>query len=155
MNCNWENHELPDANGNRRVRCTVCGYVSRTSMAWPFSKIYRPCDGESPREISEPPPTHGPGTALKSILSELGIKPTASCGCDAMVAKMNQWGAEGCEANREEILAHLRTAYDSASTLTAIRAGLNSLRGYPKTLDGLLTLAIERARQNQPAIPPT
>jgi hypothetical protein len=146
MNCVWENHDTPDANGNRRVRCTVCGYVTRTSTAWPFSKIYRSCDGQSPKEISDPATTYGPGTELKQLLhDELGIQPTASCGCDAMVAKMNAWGVEGCRANREEILAHLQSAYDSASTLTAIRAGLNSLRGYPKTLAGLLDLAIARA----------
>jgi hypothetical protein len=67
------------------------------------------------------------------------------------VAKMNQWGPDGCETHRAEILEHLQTAYDSASTLTAIRAGLNSLRGYPKTLAGLLDLAIENARKKLPA----
>lgn len=149
MNCSWKDYEPPDVNGNRRVRCVVCGYVTRTSMAWPFSKIYRECNGESPKELIAPVhalSTYGPGTELKSILSELGIKPTASCGCEAMIAKMNQWGADGCEAHREEILAHLQSAYNSADLATKLRAGANALmQGIPMTTSGLLDLAITRA----------
>jgi len=64
--------------------------------------------------------------------------------------EMNRRGVQGCIDTKPEVMGWLKEAYDEASTLTAIRAGLNSLRGYPKTLAGLLDLAIENARRLSP-----
>jgi hypothetical protein len=88
----------------------------------------------------------GPGTQLKLLLLSLGITPTASCDCEAMANKMDLWGPDGCRLRAAEIVAHLRQAYDEASVLTTIRAGANAVaQGLPKSLKGLLDLAIERA----------
>ena len=62
-----------------------------------------------------------------------------------MIAKMNR-GPEWCRNNRQEILAHLQSAYDSASLLTKGIAYVNAKRlGYPLTLGELIDLAIDRA----------
>jgi len=123
-------------------KCPVCGYSPRRKYATPPRHL---C-GNSPQRPVTASPTHGPGTTLKSILSELGIKPTANCGCDAMVAKMNQWGADGCRLHREEILTHLHQAYNVSNILTKLKAGILALgQGLPLTLEGLLDEAIQRA----------
>jgi len=129
--------------------CPTCGHVTLKPYATPprrNCKFPQPHSGTNHTHTPlPPPPTNGPGTAIKSILSELGIQPTASCGCDAMVAKMNVWGPD-CNDHREEIEAHLRTAYDSADLATKLRAGANAIaQGKPLTISGLLDLAIERS----------
>jgi hypothetical protein len=92
-----------------------------------------------------PPPIEGPGTELKKILAELSITQTAACQCEAMVSQMNVWGPD-CREHCEEILTHLREAYDQASILTKLRAWGNAkMQGKPLTVEGLLDLAIERA----------
>ena len=93
-------------------------------------------------------PNAGPGTELKKILSELGITSQKCPGyCQEWIDRMNTWGVEGCRAHRGEIMAHLNEAYATADLATKIEAlGLAVLKGLPKTLAGLLDLAIERAR---------
>lgn len=57
---------------------------------------------------ASPPPTGGPGTELKAILASVGIVPKLNCGCEAMARRMDDWGPQGCRANRQEIVAFLR-----------------------------------------------
>jgi len=131
-----------DEQGKRRVICDVCGAKWHTH--WPLENIHHHCSSNAT----------GPGTALKSILAELGIKPTASCGCEAFASRMNIWGPEGCLEHREEIETHLRAAYDSADLATKLRAGVNAIaQGKPLTLAGLLDLAIQRGSESNPSTP--
>jgi hypothetical protein len=101
--------------------------------------------------LSNDPPKFltGPGTELKKILIDLGITSNNTCGCDAFVTKMNHWGVDGCIAHRIEILNHLSEQYKEATFSTKIQAAIYSLRGYPKTLTGLLDLAIENSRNSE------
>jgi hypothetical protein len=100
--------------------------------------------GEAVSSRQLPP---GPGTHLAAILRELGIPKTAGCGCDEMLAKMNQWGPDGCGAHRAEILTHLQSAYAHATLATKATAlGAALWHGYPLTLSGILDLAIDRSR---------
>lgn len=47
---------------------------------------------------------------MMQLTAELGI--TRHCpSCRRMAQQMNEWGAEGCHANRDAILTHLRSAY--------------------------------------------
>jgi len=88
----------------------------------------------------------GPGSHLHAILAQLGVQPKDSCGCGEMMAKMDRWGSDGCREHREEILAHLTEAYHHASWAEVLQAGGRAVAlGMPKTLAGLLRLAIERA----------
>lgn len=142
MMCDFQIVSRDIADGRQPWECPHC----KTRLNVPVGNQIKPAKCPSGRGIPAVSP-NGPGTALKAVLSELGIKPTASCGCDAMVAKMNQWGPDGCEANRDEILAHLQTAYDSADLATKLRAGANAIaQGKPLTLAGLLDLALERSK---------
>lgn len=91
--------EINDA-GERRFCCTRCGYVSVfiPDMGQP---IYRNCQNDDGTR---------PGDALAALLKEVGIEATDECGCVAAAAQMNQWGAEGCRANRATIAGWLQSA---------------------------------------------
>lgn len=140
------------ATGWWHYRCIVCGLEGHS----PFEAVF--VDG---REVvigpaclagrKEPRPTPlnaGPGTELHKLIAELGITPDASCGCEAMRQKMDAGGVEWCKEHRDEILAHLQTAYKSTDWATYLQAGLRSLGHLgPFTLGGLLDEAIRRAEK--------
>ena len=46
----------------------------------------------------------GPGSAIKMIISALGIPATSGCGCERFCRKMNAWGWVGCVKHRREII---------------------------------------------------
>ena len=131
--------------GKRLLICDDCGITRCTEF--PPGKIKHHCRGSTQQS---PPPANGPGTELKKILDSLGIQPIASCQCAAKQAEYNRNGVEWCKANREAILADLKTAYDEASLLTKLRAGAKAVAlGMPLTIEGLLDLAIERAENGR------
>lgn len=107
-----------------------------------------------------PPP--GPGTQLKAILAELGIKPEG-CGCNELAYQMDVWGVDGTRLNAERILTQLRAEWTKRGWLEAgsvaakaIAAGL-AFRVNPfDPAPGLLNEAIRRAEEKergQPAAP--
>jgi hypothetical protein len=75
--------------------------------------------GLSPSEQTRP---SGPGTELKSLLSQLGATPTASCGCDEKTHQMNAWGVAGCREHREEIIGWLKKSYAATNWPRVIRS---------------------------------
>lgn len=153
-NCDWKNYEEPDANGNRRVYCINCGYVTRTSMAWEFGKIYRPCPGAPTEPHSPTIANEFPGAELKRLFAGLQITKTDGCNCDEWISRMNAWGIAGCQEHRGEILTHLNKAYKSASNLTKIQAGFAAFsQGLPLTLEGLLDEALRRAELAATRVP--
>ena len=64
--------------------------------------------GFVPESPPEPPPTHGPGTELKKLLSRVGITASPDCSCNARARLMDERGIEWCEANVDEIVGWLR-----------------------------------------------
>lgn len=137
----------------------TCAYVR---WRWRGSRIEELPPG-IPRPAL-PPVEEGVGTELHKLLAELGITPDSSCPCEAMRQKMNAWGPAGCREHREEILAHLRTAYsqtDWPTVFAACLAGIgmvwkiNPLHPIESGLAALLDEASERAeRQAAEAKPP-
>lgn len=55
--------------------------------------------------VAEP---QGPGTELKNMLSWFYLPDDSKCKCNDRIAKMNGWGADGCEQRIETILRWLR-----------------------------------------------
>lgn len=49
----------------------------------------------------------GPGTEMLAITKELGITEKPNCSCRATAKKMNELGIEGCEKQRDWIVAQL------------------------------------------------
>jgi hypothetical protein len=165
-NCGRESHFLngieqafgaPDCNGlplNAREIVAMFSEACGLDRAAAIVRYIRwrakgsPLD-ELPPGVPSPniaPPTEGPGTELHKIFAELYISPTVSCQCEAMRNQMNSWGPEGCREHRDEILEHLRKAYDETTILSVIRAGATAvIKRLPKSLEGLLDLAIERS----------
>lgn len=144
MNCQWEYTGEPNARGWRFVRCLVCGLrAGPTPHA--FDRIYSPCRGV---------PITRPGSELAAILKSVGLEPDAAdtCGCRAMLLKMNIWGVEGCREHREKIVEHLRKSADKRGWLDHLnarcKAAANGLALSVNWLDpipSLVDLAIERA----------
>lgn len=84
----------------------------------------------------------GPGTELHKIIPK--FLASEGCGCRDMAKKMNFWGPDGCDAQREHIVDHL------------VKKGKDvKLFGWvPKKMirevsDRMLTMAIERARSKE------
>ncbi len=127
-----------DHDGNRTVVCSYCSYTRITH--WPLEQIHHDCEAERLVRL-------GVGTQLFNILQERHIESTSSCACKQMLVQMNLWGIDGCQEHREEILEHLQQAYKTADTGTKLTAlGSTMLRGGPFTLEGLLNLALDRAK---------
>lgn len=51
---------------------------------------------------------YGPGTELKSLLSRIGIVPTAGCECLKRADAMDRGGPDWCEQNIDTIVGWLR-----------------------------------------------
>jgi hypothetical protein len=75
--------------------------VDETHAAYP--RVPKPQPAPQP-----PAPARGPGTELKKLLKLVGITATPNCSCNARAAKMDQEGAEWCEAHLDEIVGWLR-----------------------------------------------
>lgn len=97
----------------------------------------------------------GVGTILHRILLQLRFKRDGCGPCDAMIAKMNEWGPAGCHLHREEIIRHLRKAYQETSktekataAFFAVTSGLafklNPLDRYGSLLDLAISHALEQ-----------
>lgn len=135
MNCDLENI---GQDGTRYVhRCRACG-------AQVLSRYSNPALRR--RLCGKPAPPGGPGTELRLIFAELGIKPKAGCGCKAMAAELDRLGVAGCQAQRAEIVARLREKAGLWGLSEKAAAAFAAVwQGKPLSIEGLVDLAIRRA----------
>lgn len=97
----------------------------------------------------------GPGTELLAITSELGIASKPNCSCKATAAKMDAWGIDGCEQNREWIVQQIEANAAKWSWLEKLQiAATNAVNPLALSLafrgnvyHALLDEAIQRFRQ--------
>ena len=61
---------------------------------------------------SKRPERKGPGTELKKLLSQFGIKPAGGCGCQGHSATMDRKGAAWCRLHVDDIATWLVTEAD-------------------------------------------
>lgn len=94
----------------------------------------------------------GPGTQLKNLLAELGIKDFAGCGCASKMRRMNRWGVEKCREKFATIRGWLVEAQAKAGWQTTITAAAKAATsGLAMQIDpldipgSLVRIAIERA----------
>lgn len=98
----------------------------------------------------------GPGTELSKLFAMIGIKPTASCGCNNMINQMNVWGVEGCEKHFDQIVSHLNEAQHQYRWTDKLRAAtatvwsglafkIDPLNPFPS----LVRIAIENAKASR------
>jgi hypothetical protein len=99
----------------------------------------------------------GPGTHLKSLLAQLGVRPSSECECNRRAEQMDGWGVAGCrrESERDEILGWLRKEAAKRSWTEKLTAAANAvMTGLAFRLDpmdpapGLLDEAIRRAEED-------
>jgi hypothetical protein len=104
-------------------RCIVCGlelpiakqgcghvYHYCKVIETPEARVKRTANARSPEAIAERTARmrKRPGWQLQRlIVKRLGQKAIAGCGCESMIAKMNQWGVVGCRKNIEPITDRL------------------------------------------------
>ena len=128
-------------NGKTLMRCTVC---RKERPAKNPARLHMQCGVG----LIKP---GGPGTELRKIFAELGVKPGRGCQCKAYARKMDGWGPSGCRARHAEIVAHLQAKAESFGLAAWAAAGWAAVwQGKPWTIGGLVSLAIERANALQP-----
>jgi hypothetical protein len=98
----------------------------------------------------------GPGTELKAMNAELGIKPAANCSCNRLAAEMDWMGVKGCRENRDRIIQGLKensTKYKWTDLLVAgVRSTTCSFFRKVNLLDiygSMVDEAIRRAEENE------
>lgn len=99
----------------------------------------------------------GPGTELLAITSELGIVAKPNCSCKATAAKMDSWGIEGCEQNRDWIVQQMEANAAKWSWLEKLQiAATNAVNPLALSLafrgnvyHALLDEAIQRAKAHK------
>lgn len=86
-------------------------------------------------EYTSPPPPAvrvpappGPGTKLKELLAEIGVKDDGGCGCRAYAAQMDAWGVDGCRARRAEIVARLKEQWERLGWWDRVKTGVRTVR---------------------------
>jgi hypothetical protein len=97
----------------------------------------------------------GPGTHLKSLLAQLGVRPSSVCECNRRAEQMDGWGVAECRANADEILGWLRKEQQKRSWTEKLTAAANAvMTGLAFRLDprdpapGLLDEALRRAEED-------
>ena len=96
------------------MKCSRCGFVGPTRDARRvcstavrgFVSLASPAIKAA--DTPPPPPTQGPGTELKKLLSRVGITASPDCSCNARARLMDERGIEWCEQNIDEIVGWLR-----------------------------------------------
>jgi hypothetical protein len=102
------------------------------------------------------PPGYGPGTELKSLLSEMGIEPPKDCDCNKKAAQMDIWGVVGCKQNFDTIVKWMQEGQTAWGWKDKIKAGskaiksgvafkLNPLNPFPS----LIKESIKRAEKKE------
>jgi hypothetical protein len=84
-------------------QCPDCGYKAAPN-------VRRNCPTKD--HLTKTP--SGPGTELKQIIKEIGIRIGCAL-CREWELKMNAWGIDGCKEHRQEIIDRLREAASEAS----------------------------------------
>lgn len=114
--------------------CKACHEPANSTS--PPHRTFRRCWAGIPR----------PGTELMRLLRELKVQPKKGCPCNQRRWQMDEWGIDGCHANRATIIAWMQDGFDLAGLGEKLKAGALALaKGLPLTLDGLLDEAIRRA----------
>jgi hypothetical protein len=99
----------------------------------------------------------GPGTELRTLLQEAGISAAWCEGCKGHAKAMDQWGVEGCERHRAEIVGWLRESANKVGWLVKLQFGW-SLSQHPwfdplDPFNSIFNEAILRAKREVIAAP--
>lgn len=132
--------------------CFDCPHC-RWARCWAPDKAPKTLTRECGTPIEIPP---GPGNKLANILVDLGIY-EKSCDCAEHVARMNQWGTQGCRENIGTIIGWLREEAikrnlfapretDSAIVRTARK---KAARDFEATAEWLVVLAIDLVEESR------
>ena len=83
------------------------------------------------------------GTELSKLIPDWAVKNKSSCGCSDMATKMDRYGINWCEDNKNTIVAHLMS--QSEHLIPAFKLVPNKMKKL--VAEQLLNKAIENARK--------
>lgn len=83
------------------------------------------------------------GTELAAMIPDWAVQFKGGCGCKDVAKKMDQWGVEGCEERREQIVAHLLSQSDRL--IPAFKLVPSSMKKV--VAERMLNKAIRKARE--------
>ena len=97
---------------------------------------------------------YGPGDAMADIIRDFGISEKQGCSCRSLRQKMNAWGVDGCEQQRDWIVSQLEANAAKWSWLETLQiAASNAVNPLALSLafrgniyHALLDEAIQRSR---------
>lgn len=101
----------------------------------------------SAHEVAQRPPG-GPGTELRRLVKECGLKELSGCGCASKARQMDRWGIGGCREHRAEIIGWLEQSAATASWGDALKVAAH---GY-LSVGALVDEAIRRATMRSTAM---
>jgi len=131
VNCTFRNGELlklPEAN-SEGIRWVINDSLSKANKNSAFAAF---------RDMLGP----GPGTELHKIIPK--FLESEGCSCRDMAKKMNTWGPDTCEKNREYLVDYLVQKGKDVKLFGWVpRAAMREVA------DRMLTMAINRARKNE------
>lgn len=138
--------------------CVCCGGKGPklTGSARLIRACKSPCDklADQSRMAVSAIPTSGPGTELKLLLESLGIAEKPNCGCRGLMNEMNRLGMDGCNRERDRLVAALREkreAFGLADTARAAALALSNGLAFRISwfdpMPDLFDLAVTRAER--------
>lgn len=90
-------------------RCGTC-HANFIGTKCPQCKTTSPVKGAVRDRVPAKPSISSPepvGTHLASLIPDWAKSMKGGCGCKDWELKMNRWGVDACEKNREQIVNHL------------------------------------------------
>jgi len=110
------------------------GHIGMAPWAAQFAAMVRGHAQSAATHAAATSSTFGPGDVVKLVLSRLGYRPHANCGCDEFRQTMNAWGWRGCFRRRAQVVQWFAEkareqgiAVDDANLWSLVRAGLKDL----------------------------
>lgn len=92
-----------------RVTASIGLHVAKTHCdAQRFAEVRSKLSPAIAVDKGKPAPASGPGTELKKLLSRLGIRERADCGCKSHAREMDHRGVDWCRENIDTIVGWLR-----------------------------------------------
>lgn len=114
--------------------------VVKSPHSMPPVTIHSP---KLPKPQAEPVLGRYPGTNLAILLQKCGITVNTGCGCEEWINKMNNWGVDGCYANRREIVERLSEQAKKLTTSQIMWTGILMMwHGIRPTIGELVDEAI-------------
>jgi len=107
--------------------CPQCGTLHHLKNI--RKRVFCHCGGiaHNPEWFGVSALSYGPGDAMTEITKELGLQEKQGCYCRTLAKRMNEWGIDGCEKNREYIVNELQCNAEKYSLTEKVLAVVKNI----------------------------